>query len=107
MVIYIDIDETICNTPGGKNAKTRDYSKSTPIIPNIDKANTLFDAGHTIVYWTARGTKSGECWFKVTHQQLLDWGVKFHELRMGKPAYDLMICDKVINTENWIRNGEL
>jgi hypothetical protein len=106
MVIYIDIDETICNTIGDKS-KVRDYTKSTPIQKNIEKANSLYEKGHTIIYWTARGTKSGKCCFKITYDQLLSWGVKFHELRMGKPAYDLMICDKVINTENWINKGEL
>jgi hypothetical protein len=100
MVIYIDIDETICNTEGDKS-KARDYTKSTPIQKNIKKANKLYEEGHTIIYWTARGTRSGECWFKNTHDQLLKWNVKFHELRMGKPAYDLLICDKVMNTEDW------
>ena len=100
MVIYVDIDETICITPGEKHL-ARDYSLSKPIKDNIQKANKLYDQGHTIVYWTARGTRSGECWFKVTHSQLENWGAKFHELRMGKPAYDLMICDKVMNTEDW------
>ena len=101
MIIYIDIDETICNTPGDKN-KARDYSKSFPIIKNIKKANNLFDKGNTIVYWTARGTRSGICWFEETYKQLQKWGVKFHELRMGKPAYDLFICDKTLNTDDWI-----
>ena len=34
-------------------------------------------------------------------EPLKKFGAKFHELRMGKPAYDLMICDKVMNTEDW------
>ena len=45
MVIYVDIDETICKTP-----KNRDYSKSKPIQGNIKKINDLFGHGHTIVY---------------------------------------------------------
>jgi len=96
MRIIIDIDETICNTPS-----SRDYSQATPILENIEKANMLHDKGHTIIYWTARGTTSGKTWFKVTYEQLIKWGVKFHELRMGKPDYDLMICDKVMNTRDW------
>ena len=100
MLIYIDIDETICTTPGDKSL-ARDYSRAVPIVNNIEKANKLFDKGHTIVYWTARGTMSGICWFQETLKQLNKWGVKFHELRMGKPAYDLFICDKTLNTEDW------
>ena len=48
MVIYIDIDETICGYKG-----KRDYPKAIPNIRNIVKANKLYDEGHTIVYWTA------------------------------------------------------
>ena len=34
MIVYIDIDETIANTPDDRN-----YSNSTPIEENIAKAN--------------------------------------------------------------------
>ena len=51
MVIYVDIDETICVSP-----ESRDYSLATPIKENIEKINKLYDSGDTIVYWTARGT---------------------------------------------------
>lgn len=100
MEIYIDIDETICTTPGSKNI-ARDYSFAVPIKENIQKANKLYDAGHTITYWTARGTKTGIDWYDITYKQLKNWGVKFHDLKMKKPAYDLFICDKVLNTEDW------
>ena len=38
MVIYIDIDETICHSPDKPN-----YTTSTPIVENIAKANKLYD----------------------------------------------------------------
>ena len=38
MIIYVDIDETIC-----ENEKDRDYSKARPIKENIEKINTLYD----------------------------------------------------------------
>lgn len=97
MVIYIDIDETICRT---KN--TKDYSTSKPIIKNIRKANKLFKEGHTIVYWTARGSLSGKDWKDLTKKQLREWGVLYHELKMNKPYYDLFIDDKNLNTKDWI-----
>ena len=31
-------------------------------------------------------------------------GCKFHELRMGKPYYDLFIDDKNINSEEYFKN---
>lgn len=97
MIYYIDIDETICISP-----ENRDYNRSVPIFANIEKANELFDAGHTIIYWTARGTGSGIDWRDVTEKQFKDWKVKYHDLKFGKPIYDVMICDKVMNTEDWI-----
>ena len=36
--------------------------------------------------------------YNLTYDQLLDWGVKFHRLVMGKLSYDLLIDDKVINS---------
>ncbi len=96
MIFYIDIDETICISPEDRN-----YNESVPIFENIKKANDLFDAGHTVIYWTARGTGSGIDWREVTEKQFKDWKVKYHDLRFGKPIYDVMICDKVMNTEDW------
>jgi len=96
MIIYVDIDETICNTP-----ENRDYSLAVPIKENIQKINELYYNGDTIVYWTARGTGSGIDWRLVTEKQFSDWGVKYHELKLGKPIYDLFICDKVKNSEKF------
>ena len=94
--IYIDIDETICVTP-----EDRDYTKSSPILENIKKANALFEEGNKIVYWTARGTVTGLDWSNVTIEQFKKWGVKYHDLKFGKPYYDLFIDDKNMNTKDW------
>lgn len=96
MIIYVDIDETICRTPN-----TKEYDKARPISNAIKKVNELYDAGHHIVFWTARGTLSGVDWTEVTERQLRIWGVKYHELKFGKPAFDLFIDDKAINSEVW------
>ena len=95
MIIYIDIDETICYYEGA-----RDYNLALPIKENIAKVNELYDNDHEITYWTARGSVTGIDWYHVTQQQLLDWGCKYHNLSVGeKPAYDLLICDKAVNSE--------
>ena len=96
MNIYIDIDETICVTP-----ENRDYSLAKPIKENIRKANSLFEEGHKITYWTARGSGSGIDWSDVTKLQFKKWGVKYHNLKFGKPEYDLFICDKTLNARDW------
>ena len=93
MVVYIDIDDTICT-----REDEADYSSAIPIKANIKKANHYFEEGHTVVYWTARGTTTGIDWREVTEKQLGKWGVKYHHLKFGKPQYDLLIEDK---SENW------
>ena len=99
MIIYVDIDETICVSP-----ESRDYSLAVPIQDRIDRINNLYDSGHRIVYWTARGTGSGIDWREVTEKQFKQWGVKYHELRLGKPIYDLFIDDKNINSDTYFRS---
>lgn len=94
LIIYVDVDETVCTFTDGA------YDTAQPIKENIEKINKLYDSGHTIVYWTARGTRTGLMWYQTTAQQLKEWGCKHHELRMGKPAYDILICDKTVNLSN-------
>ena len=98
MIIYVDIDETICTTP-----EDRDYSKASPMEKHINKINDLYDNGETIVYWTARGTGTGIDWREVTEKQFKEWGVKYHDLKFGKPQYDIFIDDKNINTEDYFK----
>ena len=99
MIVYVDIDDTICETP--YVGWTREYSLSVPLKNRIHKINKMYDEGHTIVYWTARGSTTQKNWFELTLGQLEKWGCKYHELRMGKPAYDLFIDDKNINSEDF------
>ena len=101
MVIYVDVDETICHYNNVNREEATNYRLAIPLNDRITKINKLYDEGHTIVYWTARGTKTGLNWFKVTLEQLDNWNCKYHELRMGKPSYDLFIDDKNINSESF------
>lgn len=96
MIIYVDIDETICTKSQDLN-----YKNAKPIFERIDKINKLYDSGNTIIYWTARGTVTGIDWSEITKKQFEEWGVKYHDLKFGKPAYDLFIDDKNINSETF------
>lgn len=98
MIIYVDVDNTICKTEG------TNYEQSEPIHDRIKSINALYNEGHTIVYWTARGTLSGIDYTSLTHEQLRKWGALFHEIKLGKPAYDLFIDDKNINSEMFFNN---
>lgn len=90
MIIYVDIDETIC-----EYNSQREYELAIPIPKNIEKINQLYDDGHHIKYWSARGSSTNINWLKITKEQLDNWGCKYHEVSTGeKPEYDLLICDK-------------
>jgi hypothetical protein len=94
VLYYVDIDGTICTITNGL------YKEAKPYMGNIEKINVLYDAGHTIVYWTARGAVTGADWTETTAQQLESWGAKYTELKMNsKPHYDLLICDKTKRIE--------
>ncbi|HXH18645.1 MAG TPA: hypothetical protein VNJ07_06135 [Chitinophagales bacterium] len=95
MDIYVDVDNTVCHTEG------TDYQNAKPNYQNIARINRLYDEGNRIVYWTARGMKTGINWRELTERQFKDWGIKYHELRLDKPPFDVFIDDRVINTRDW------
>lgn len=97
MICYIDIDDTICTLTQPLN-----YESAKPIPAAIAKVNQLYEKGHRIVFWTARGTLSGIDWRQLTERQLRAWGVLYHELKFGKPAYDVIIDDKALNSTDWL-----
>ena len=94
MIIYVDIDGTICSITNG------DYESAAPRLDQIAKINKLYDQGNKIVYWTARGTVTKKDWTYLTTKQLEQWGAKYHKLVMNtKPHYDLLVCDKTKRIE--------
>lgn len=99
MLIYVDIDDTICNYM--KDHSNLNYHMAIPIQERINMINGLYDKGHIIVYWTARGAQTGIDWSHITKEQLNNWGCKYHELRMNKPSYDLFVDDKNINSDTF------
>jgi hypothetical protein len=88
----VDIDNTICLS------ENSDYPNSQPYMDRIAIINDLYDQGHTIIYWTARGMESGVDGMDLTCEQLIKWGCKYHKLWMNKPAYDVWVDDKA----HWI-----
>ncbi len=71
-----------------------EYDRAQPRPVTIAAVNSLYDAGHTILLFTARGSVSGIDWSDVTQRQLSSWGVKHHELVFGKPAADFYVDDR-------------
>ena len=91
MIYCIDVDGTICN-----ERKDFNYYKAEPIPEMVKKINMLYMAGHTIKIFTARGMARGEDFKALTEFQLNQWGVKYHELIMGKPSADVYVDDKAM-----------
>ena len=88
MIIYVDIDGTICHT------ENSDYPNSEPRQNQIDKINKLYNEGHEIVYWTARGGTTKKDWSIFTERQLNRWGCKYTRIEtQKKPSFDLFIDD--------------
>jgi hypothetical protein len=104
MIIYVDIDETICEYETSSDEE-RDYSKAIPIKSNISVINKLYDEENEIVYWTARGSTTGIDWSELTTNQLKKWDAKHHKVLLGKPHYDLFICDKAINSLSFFKEN--
>lgn len=98
MKYHIDIDGTICSVDMSIPSAER-YPAAIPLQERINKVNALYDDGHEICYWTARGATSGIDFETITREQLLRWGCKFHELLMKKPHYDIYIDDKSFNVD--------
>jgi capsule biosynthesis phosphatase len=99
MKYVIDLDGTLCTI------EKSGYSFAQPIESRINKVNKLFDEGHEIVIFTARGMntfqgnkeKVYEQYYNFTVTQLKQWNVKYTCLILGKPSADFYIDDKGIN----------
>ena len=97
MTYVFDIDGTICT-----KVNDGDYSKAKPYLNRIKTVNRLYDEGKTIIFQTARGMgrtgndqkKAIALFYDLTVKQLESWGVKYHELFLGKPQVMPMLMIK-------------
>lgn len=80
-------------------------------MDRIELINNLFNNGHKIVYFTARGMgTSGEDtsianlkWYEFTKNQLQNWNAKFHDLIIGKPSADYYVDDRMIGLSDFFQ----
>lgn len=95
MKFVIDIDGVICD-------EEKSVFERKPYKKRIDYINKLYDEGHEIVYFTARGMRSqnddqyrsDQVYRMATEHQLNDWNCKYHALFFGKPNADVYIDNK-------------
>jgi uncharacterized HAD superfamily protein len=95
MTIIIDIDGTIA-VPVEPYANGK-YPQCETIEDAVESVNELFDAGHTIIFHTAR--PKIDCY--ITAKWLQKHGFKYHKLVMDKPLGDIYVDDKGFKFKNW------
>jgi CMP-N-acetylneuraminic acid synthetase len=96
--LCIDIDGVLATTMPPDR-----YHDAEPVHDVITSVNSLFDAGHEIVLFTARGSATGIDWHEVTERQMRDWGVRYHRLVFGKPAADYYVDDRALLPDEFKR----
>ena len=98
MIICFDIDGVLCDQVEGN------YQDARPNRSMIELLNRLYDRGHRILLYTSRfmGRSNGNreeaerIGRSFTETQLAGWGIRYHELWMGKPRYDVVIDDRSV-----------
>ena len=97
-VIMVDIDGTICKQDGDPRSPDDGYSfrAAKPFIQRIEYFNSLYEEGHYLHYWSARGCWEGNDTLQETREQLDSWGVKYNDVAVFKPFYDIWIDDKAV-----------
>ena len=104
-IIAFDLDDVLCTRPLSASGDVEKYMSCEPILSMVDFCNQCYDSGDQIIIYTARGmsTQSGNVssvyskLYNLTSSQLEKWGIKYHQLVMGKIHYDFLIDDKAYN----------
>ena len=67
MIIYVDIDDTICYREGTE----LDYNNSKPYLQRIEKINKLFEEKNYYLL-DYKKNKTGINWFQITYNHLIN-----------------------------------
>lgn len=92
MQIIIDLDGTICT-----EEKTYSRSLAKPLEGAVENINKLYETGNIIIIYSARTWME----FEMTTDWLNKYGIKYHQLVLGKPIGDVWIDDRAINFNGW------
>jgi haloacid dehalogenase-like hydrolase. len=92
MRLIIDLDGTICT-----EEKTYSRSLAKPFKNAVISINALYAQGHTIIIYSARSWQE----YEMTSKWLKTYGIKYHQLILGKPIGDLWIDDRSLRYDGW------
>jgi hypothetical protein len=109
LTYVIDVDNTICSQT--HNDKP-DYMLATPFTDRIKRINALYEAGNTIIMYTARGMgrSNGDVaiaydeMYRFTDDQLKSWGLRYHRLQLGKPLAHVYVDDRAVHANDFFED---
>ena len=102
-IFCFDIDGVICS-----KVKSN-YMRAKPKKESIKMINKLFEKNYIIIFTSRYMGRNKDNiqkakieGYKKTYKQLIEWKLKFDELRFGKPSFDYLIDDKsIFFKRNW------
>lgn len=106
-IIAFDLDDVLCvRDKDHEHLGPKKYERCRPIPEMIKIVNQCYDAGYYIKVYTARGmaqfkgnvAQTYDHIFTLTKTQLKEWGIKHHELILGKTHYHLLVDDKALSS---------
>ena len=103
MKYVIDIDGTICEEVG-------EVIGRPPYKDRIEYINKLYDDGHTIIYTTARGIKSGrgeEHYRPITEQQLSERARPPPPLFFPSHYINIFVDDRSIHPDQFFEEKDV
>ena len=92
-VFIFDIDGTLTVETQGYGPEV--YAQRTPRFDMISHVNKLYEKGNEVIIWTSRHEQD----IVDTIMWLKRYGVKYTELRLEKPHYHRMVCDRTIHPD--------
>jgi hypothetical protein len=75
-LLSVDIDDTLVQS----ELYEGEYINAKPIVKEIEGLNILYELGYIIILYTGRHWRH----YEITKAQLKEFGIKYHELIMGK-----------------------
>ncbi len=79
--VAFDLDGTLCTDEGGQ------YALARPIPERVAEVRRRYAAGDYIIIDSARGNQTNYDWMESTADQLLAWGIPYHELHVGRKPF--------------------